>query len=217
MTLLLCVGLASAASDAIKRRGERDNGDLMVLVWLIATLVAFSYLGHHNEARYLLPLFPAVFVLIARVLVRIHRVLAAESRPAAIAATLLIAGYPSYQQLNQTRNGIDAKAESYLLNRRIGEWLKENTARDARIFTVEPEICEYYSERASRYYPLEVAEFEAEFGERYADYMVVITGATFQPEYAEAYAQREDLRTSKEFRRGERTLARIIEQPSGPP
>ena len=47
--------------------------------------------------------------------------------------------------------------------------------------------------------------------------MVVIAGASYQPAYAPAYAERNGLKRLMRFRGGNRTLATIFALPSNPP
>lgn len=185
--LLALAGAVLAAVDRVAPRpGADPRRDALVLAWALGALVATPFAGH-NEARFLLPLFPAIFLLAAHAVFRLHAALARRSRGLAWLAVALLLGQAAVLQLPRADTLIARSAGSFALNRRIGEWLGRHAPGSARVYAAEPEISQYYSRRRSSWLPVTAPELESELSGAGPAYLVFVTRALYQPDYVAGF------------------------------
>jgi 4-amino-4-deoxy-L-arabinose transferase-like glycosyltransferase len=198
----LLLALCFAAWD-LRARAPGARRDLLLLLCAGATFASVSAIGH-AEARFLLPLLPLLFLLIARALARLYELAARRSAPVAAIALAVVLGASASLQLARAGQQLRAHAGDFLLHRRVGEWLAEHAPEDARVFAAEPEISQYYSGRSSAWYPATLPELEAAAAAVRPAWLVYVVGERAQPDYVAALvAGREPLHAWRLRRRGE--------------
>jgi hypothetical protein len=97
--------------------------------------------------RWILMLMPPLFFLAARGSLIIYNYLKKHNKILAILILVAILAFGSYQQLVHANALIDIKKETYKELKLSGEWLKENTPKDAKIISASTLQTQYYSER----------------------------------------------------------------------
>jgi hypothetical protein len=179
--------LVAARGLLVARRGADRRADALLLAWLASTPLAFGTLVRHAEARYLLPVFPAVFLLMSRGLLAVSAAVARRSRLAAAVLVALPLAWAAHQQLASTAGWMRHHARSYWAERVVGTWLREHADAEATVYAAEPEISQYYSERRSRWYPAGLEAFEDELRRSGAAWLVVERGSVLQPAWLEPW------------------------------
>ena len=140
------------------------------------------------EPRYLLMIFPALFIISSVGLVKIEKIIEKYNKKfIPLAVILLILLFGAYYQINQTKASISSKVTSYKDVKDSGLWLKENTEKDAVIFSQSEPQDSYYAER--RIYGFmgpnsNQSYFEEKVEEIRPDYLVI---SIFEPHAQWAY------------------------------
>jgi 4-amino-4-deoxy-L-arabinose transferase-like glycosyltransferase len=185
---VLAIGVVVAARGLlVARRGADRRVEALLLAWLASTPLAFGTLVRHAEARYLLPVFPAVFLLMSRGLLAVSATVARRSRLAAAALVALPLAWAAHQQLASAAGWMRHHARSYWADRVVGVWLRENAEAEATVYAALPEISQFYSDRRSRWYPETREAFEGELRRTGAAYLVVERGSALQPAWLEPW------------------------------
>jgi 4-amino-4-deoxy-L-arabinose transferase-like glycosyltransferase len=181
---LLVLGAIAVARQLVRARdGEVRRRAALLLAWPVATLLVFGALIDHAEARFLLPLFPAAFLLIARGLGVASALASRRSRLAAAAIVALALACAGHRQVATTGAWMQRYSLSTWPNRVVATWLREHASPDATIYAAEPEINQFYSGLRSRWYPETREQFEAERRLVGAAYLVVERLGASQPDW----------------------------------
>ena len=184
LTALLLLGVLLVGIDWLRRREDGNTRrDLLVLCWIVLTLLGFATLVGHSEGRFLLPLFPAVFFLMASGMLGLHAAVAHASRAIAVALVAALLAYAGWTQLRSADERISHKANTFLMHRRMGEWLESHSGPNARVVTNAPEINQYYSGRRSYWYPETLDGFRKLLVRAQPAYLVVVERPGAQPDY----------------------------------
>jgi 4-amino-4-deoxy-L-arabinose transferase-like glycosyltransferase len=184
LTALLLLGVVLVGVDWLRRREDGNTRrDLLVLCWIVLTLLGFGALVGHSEGRFLLPLFPAVFYLIANGMLGLHTAVARASRAIAVALVAALLAHAGWTQLRSADEQISRRANSLLIYRRMGEWLGSHTGPNARVVTAGAEINQYYSGRRSYWYPETLDGFRELLARVQPAYLVVVERPGAQPDY----------------------------------
>jgi 4-amino-4-deoxy-L-arabinose transferase-like glycosyltransferase len=185
---VLAVGVLVAARGLLlARRGADRRPEALLLAWLASTPLACAALVGHDEARFLLPVFPAVFLLMSRGLSVVSLAAARRSRLAAAALLALPLAWAAHQQLASTAGWMRHHSRSYWAGRVVGTWLREHAEAGATVYAAAPEISQYYSDRRARWYPTTLEAFEGELRRTGATYLVVERGSALQPAWLEPW------------------------------
>jgi hypothetical protein len=183
LVALIFAGVSLAVRDRFAPTAEADSRrDLLVLLWGVGALLMIPLSGH-NEPRFLLPVFPAAFLLIGHVLERLHASLAPRSRVAAAIAILVLLAWPVAEQVRRAQEFIERNAGSFRIRRVVGEWVGANTPAGAWIHSAEPAITEYYSGRRSRWYPETAQEFDERPARADGEFALVFPASRYQPDW----------------------------------
>ncbi|MEK6856932.1 MAG: glycosyltransferase family 39 protein [Nanoarchaeota archaeon] len=167
LLLLLIIGVLTALFNIIVGYNllRNDKGlkkDVLILLWIIIPFIFFAFFaGQIAEDRYLTYIYPATFLIISLVLVRIYNLVKKFNTIFALCIILLILILSSFAQISYADKIIKIKSTSYIQFKQAGNWIKENSDRNDRVIsTGEPQL-NYYAERGIIYWPedYEIDEF----------------------------------------------------------
>ena len=229
--IALIIGLISLGSfilgtDIIwKQKDKRFNADLLLVLWLFIHFFFYVVVIRGATDRWLLMASVGLFILAAKGISFSYDFLKGKSHLIAIILALVLLLGGVYANITHSVSLIENKKTSYIAIKESGEWLKQNTPKDAKIMTPSIVQNQYYSERDS--YDLSYkgetlpkdckdlyggtvnnescqAASEALFNEKVSivqpDYYVIsIYEPVFTPQWAYTYAQRYNLTFEKEF------------------
>ena len=151
--IILLIGLISfykliIGFDLVVRRKEKSlNPYLFLLIWILIPLVYFSFFFHVYDPRYLISIFPALFIIIGLGIMIVYNFLTQYEKRLAIALIILILLIAGYQQNIFTKQVIDSRSNSFVQFKYAGEWLKDKTEKDEIIFNTGVPQNVYYTER----------------------------------------------------------------------
>ncbi len=202
----------------LKQEDKKFNADFFIVLFLIVHLVFYIAIFRAANDRWLLMLMPALFILSAKGVLWVGRIIKDYNKEIAIAFIVIIivgGGYFNYIHADRL---IENKKTSYGEIKLGGEWLKQNTAPDAKIITASIVQNEYYSERDSyalggnnsgldfcwdKFGALSTnetcqAETERRFNERMKTimpdyYIISVFEPVFTPQWAYTYPQKYNL------------------------
>jgi 4-amino-4-deoxy-L-arabinose transferase-like glycosyltransferase len=217
LMVLLLLGVLLVDVDWFRRREDGNSRrDLLVLCWIVLTLLGFGTLVGHSEGRFLLPLFPAVFFVMASGMLRLHAAVARASRVIAVALVAALLAHAGWTQLRSADALISRKANSFLIQRRIGEWLGSNSETNARVVTNGREINQYYSGRRSYWYPETLDGFRKLLARVQPAYLVVVERPGAQPDYVRPWVANRNLEVVMRWQRPSRAAVYRVAGPQPP-
>lgn len=128
------------------RKEKNLKSDLIVVISILVPLLYFSRVPSF-EPRYLLYIFPAVFLLIAKMLLEIEKYLKKYHKIIAIGVVVLVLCFGAYHQIKFADSLIKSKATSYVQFRQAGEWIKQYSEPNDLVITDGAPMLQYYSDR----------------------------------------------------------------------
>lgn len=146
---------------ADKTGNSRLRADLFLVLWIIMPLIYFSFFVGHNEDRYLMHIFPAVFIIAAKGARTAYYYIKRYSRPAAVIAVSAVLVLGGIQQLAHADAIIRIKQDSFSHVKEAAIWVKANSAPEEKTANEYWPIFSYYSERESVHLNTGEAEFES--------------------------------------------------------
>lgn len=146
------------------KKDKNLQKQLFIFLWIIVIFSYFAFYAGLVEDRYFFYIFPACFMIIGWVFVKLNDILKKYHKLLGIAVIIIIILLAGYKQLAYADQLIKIKADSYVQFRQAGEWIKENSQKgDSIVASGEPMLA-YYSERKV-YYWFD-SEKEQQFNER---------------------------------------------------
>jgi len=149
----------------IKFKSIKTNENLKKRLYIfLLFLVPLIYFGisDHVEARYMLPVFPAAFIITGFALVKFYdftdKYLPSASLFSFILILIILASSAFYQ-LDAADSDITLRKDSYVQFREAGQWVKEHSQPSDKILASGTPQLTYYSDREVIYWPSE-EEFE---------------------------------------------------------
>jgi len=131
----------------IKKGNKKLNGLLFVLLILIVPLFFVSFMISHNENRYLLNIFPAIFMISSIFVINLYNFIKKNNKILAIVFMVILIGFAANYQIKYSDGLIKNKLPSYGEVRDAAFWIKENSEPTDVIVTVSHPHIRYYSER----------------------------------------------------------------------
>jgi hypothetical protein len=113
----------------------------------------------HNENRYIIACFPAVFIISGVFMMKVYDSLKKNSKAFGILFLIVILGLTVWFQIQSADSLIKNKINSYSQIRDAGLWIKENTSPEDVIISTSAHQVKYYSERTSFLIPTSNEEF----------------------------------------------------------
>ena len=184
--------------DLLVKGDKKLKRDLYLLLTFLIPLILISILIGHNENRYIMTIFPTVFVISSSFIIYIYDYIKKNSKLFAIILLVLLLGFTTFYQFQSTDSLIKDKEDSYLPVKVAGIWLKENTNTLDLIATKSRPQINYYSERQTIWLPETELEFESLLSPNVKFYML----STFEnhPEWAYSYPERKNLTAVQLYR-----------------
>ncbi len=141
----------------IKGKAKKLKKDLYILLWGLTVMFSMGFVaattGFMFEPRFIFPAMPVLFVIIAMGFMKIYKLLAKYNKQAAILVVLGILIFGGYSQVTFADKLINAKKDSFALQKPAGEWLKSHTSKGDTLFTCSLTVpMMYYSERLVKAY-----------------------------------------------------------------
>ena len=176
-------------------KGDNDlKRDLYLLLILLIPFTLVSFLIGHNENRYIITIFPIVFVISSSFLITSYNFIKKHNKFFAILLMICLLSFTANFQINNADDLIKSKINSYNEIKEVGIWLKENTNPGEIIVTKSWPQIKYYSERGVIKLPLTKEEFDPND----TDYLML---SVFEqhPDWAYNYPQENNLTLIKYY------------------
>lgn len=132
-----------------KEGGMKLRKKLFILLWIIIPLLFFGITTSKSylEERYLMYIFPAVFIISAIGLIKIYSYIKKYNKQFALVLGIFILLIGAYYQVSTASNLINIKKDSYLQVKESALWMKENLKENEIFMTQSVPQSMYYSER----------------------------------------------------------------------
>lgn len=125
---------------------------LFIFLWIVVTFSYFAFYAGLVEDRYFFYIYPACFMIIGWVFIKLNDTLKKYHKFLGIAVIVLIICFVGYRQLIYADQLIKIKADSYVQFRQAGEWIKANSQKGDSIVASGEPMFAYYSERKVYYW-----------------------------------------------------------------
>jgi len=170
------------------RKDEKLKKQLFIFLWILLTFSYFAFYAGIIEDRYFFYLFPAFFIIIGWVMVKINNILKKYYKFLGIIVIILLISFSGYKQLSHADQLIKVKSNSYIQFRQAGEWIKTNSDKDDSLVASGEPFFVYYAERKSYWYPSTEKEFLDFLQEKKPKFMI-LTATESSPEYTYSWPQ----------------------------
>jgi len=177
------------------RQHRVAQGYVLLLLWIVVPFVFFGFFVNTFQDRFLLMIFPAVFLLTATGLDAAYVQLERLSPVVAIAAVAAVVGYGGYQMAVSTDAIVRQQLTSYDGIRDAGAWIRGHSRPGDTIISSSVTQNTYYSERATFGYPDRASDFADLLKDKAPRYMVLSRWER-SPEWAYEWPQRNSGRVS---------------------
>lgn len=174
---------------------KEKNHELMkkffLLVWILTPYLFYS-LNPGIEDRYLLAMYPAMFILFTGSIVKwVDKVKQYKRDIISVLVLLLI--LISVVHITTADKIIKSKADSYGPVAMAGKWINENSYRNDKVVSASKYQNMYYSERETYPFPKNEDEFESYLESIKPKYVVVsVFEPSFTPQWLYGYADKHD-------------------------
>lgn len=177
----------------------KENKDIMgclyIFLLLIIPLVLISFMVNHNEDRYILTLFPSVFIMFGICINNLYNMVKDNLDLKMVLHILFvfIMVYVSFNQLTMSDDLIKNKLGSYDVVKEAGIWLSEydDLVKDGIIATKSQPQMRYYSGLNTVGLPKTEEEFESSLNEQTSYF--VLSLFEVHPEWSYTYPERNNL------------------------
>ena len=139
----------------IKSKYPEGRSYLFLILWIIPIFFGFSwhaFVGSgHFEPRYLMPIFPAVFLIAGVALSKLYDYIRKFNKYLAPAVIILIVVLGGVFQLAHAHNLIMSKKDSYKEIKEAALWMRENSEPDDLIIGLSQPQLNYYARREATF------------------------------------------------------------------
>jgi 4-amino-4-deoxy-L-arabinose transferase-like glycosyltransferase len=143
----------------LKNKDNSLKRDLYLFLIFLIPIIFVSFMVGHNENRYIIACFPAVFIISGVFMMKVYDSLKKNSKAFGILFLIVILGLTVWFQIQSADSLIKNKINSYSQIRDAGLWIKENTSPEDVIISTSAHQVKYYSERTSFLIPTSNEEF----------------------------------------------------------
>ena len=133
----------------LKNKNKSLNKDFYIFILFFIPLILVSIFIAHNENRYILNSFPAIFIISSMFIIKTYNFIKKKNKFIAIIFIIGLVIFAGYSQLKDTNLIIKNKINSYQEIKDAGLWLKENTLESEIIATQSLFQIKAYSERGT--------------------------------------------------------------------
>lgn len=132
----------------LKNKEKKLRADLFVILWIAIQVGYFVFVQKAAEDRWLMPMAPAMFLLIGKGCMFIYDNIKKYNKVVAVVIVLGLLAFGSYQQLDLNNKLIMAKKDSEAQVGMAGKWIKEHSEKGESVISnnVYMELT-YYAER----------------------------------------------------------------------
>ncbi len=183
--------------DNLLKGDKKLKRDLFLLLILLIPFVLISFLIGHNENRYLITIFPTIFLISSSFIILAYNSIKKRTKLLAIIFLIGLLGFVLVFQLLATDSLIKNKMGSYLEVKEAGLWLKQNSDVSDVIATKSQPQIKYYSERETIGLPETKEEFESARSSSTKFFMLSIFEN--HPEWAYTYPTEKNLTVIKVY------------------
>jgi 4-amino-4-deoxy-L-arabinose transferase-like glycosyltransferase len=178
VTALFTVGFVLAAVRLARglRRLREDRlvqGDLLLLLWIVVPFAFFGFFVNTFQDRFLIIIFPAVFLVTGAALRTAYGLVRRRSPAAGIAGVAAIVLLSGAEMAWHTDAVVREKIASYRGVADAGLWLRRNTPAGAVVLSASVTQNTYYAERPTYDIAGSEAELVAQIRDRAATHMVL--------------------------------------------
>ena len=151
--ILVLLTIALGFDLMIKGEEKTTSKYLFLILWAAPPLFAFSYFlgiapGNYGEPRFMLEIFPAIFLITAQGLMKIYDGIKKSKKGVAIFVILLILVIGAFYQLRLADSTIKGSSTSFLQIRDAALWMRGNSQEGDWIVSASTPQTTYYSERS---------------------------------------------------------------------
>ena len=177
--------------DNLIKGDEKLKRDLFLLLILLTPFVLVSFLIGHLENRYLMTVFPTIFLISSSFIIFAYEFIKKRTKVLAVVFLICLLGFLMVFQLGAADGLIKNKVGTYVEVKEAGLWLKQNSnVSDVIVTRSYPQI-RYYSERETIRLPNTKEEFEATLTQNTKFFMLSIFEN--HPEWAYTYPTEKNL------------------------
>ena len=175
---------------------KKNSPELFLLLLFLVPLILTSFLIGHNENRYILNSFPAVFIILSSFLITLFNFIKKNSKFLAVLLIVALLSVFAYAQLQYSYNLTENKMTSYSQVKDAGIWIKSNLNKENSIMSNSPFQIQYYSDVKTLSFPKTEEEFLVE--KEHLSH-IVLSGFEAMPEWVQPYIAERNLNISKIF------------------
>ncbi len=167
-----------------KEKTSELKRDFYLILLLLVPFILVSFLISHNEDRYILNSFPALFIIFGIFIMKgFDYFNKRKMKTIGIIVVLILVGSFCYIQIKQSDMTIKSKVNSYAEVREVANWLRENTNSSDVLISSSAYQVQYYSRRESFRFTTTLEELEKIIIEKHPKYYM-ISKFEGNPEYA---------------------------------
>lgn len=183
--------------DHLIKGDKKLKRDLFLLLILIIPFILVSFLIGHNENRYLITVFPTIFLISSSFIMLIYNLIKKKTKVFSVIFLIVLLVFAMFFQLQSADSSIKNKAESYLEVKESGLWLEQNSNPSDIIATKSQPQIRYYSNRDTIGLPETKEEFEYSLSKNTKFFMISIFED--HPEWAYMYPSQNNLTIIKAY------------------
>lgn len=189
-----------------KEEGAKLRKKIFLLMWIIVPLLFFGITTSQGsmEPRYLIYIFPAVFMILSVGLLKIYGYIKKYDKRFALVVVAIILLTGTSYQLNHASDIINFKKTSYYPIKEAALWIKEHTNMNDNIISQSAPQNMYYSERST--YGYDWWDRRSEIKPKY----MIISAFENHPEWVYTYPEKNNLKPVQVYMVAENKPSLII-------
>ncbi|HUS50352.1 MAG TPA: glycosyltransferase family 39 protein [Candidatus Paceibacterota bacterium] len=172
----------------IKDKEPELKKQLYLLLLILIPIIISSFTITTPEDRYIITIFPAVFIISGVIIARAHKMIEKKNKLIALLLVLVLLIGILFLHYQNSISLIQTRKDSYLQVKQASLWIKEHSDKNAKVFTISWPQNIYYSERKTYVPSNDKLEFEQQLKEIKPDFLVISIYETYY-EWAYAYPQ----------------------------
>jgi 4-amino-4-deoxy-L-arabinose transferase-like glycosyltransferase len=184
--ILYIMDLVIKGDLVLKQKGKKGLNEVFLLGWILLPFVFFSVLVDHMEPRYIMILFPALFLIMGNGLVWLEKFIAKYQKEFATTVIVLILLLGGYFQVTYAGDMVDAKVDTYAEVMEAAEWMSSRVSDDQLIISASNPQTIYYSLKYAKGFEANQSDFEQQLVDYDVKYATVSV-FEMHPEWAYTY------------------------------